>query len=187
MLSKWKNWIALGAVVAALVAFRAFFGLWKIPQRGMVPSYDAGALLLCRKRPYGAPDEVKRGDVVVFRERRPGGEYHFIWRVVGLPGEKIAIRDDAVIVNGRAIARGFVRDQGDLKIFREQAEAASYEVAFPSRPSTEQRAFAPVEVPAGHFFLLGDNRHAAHDSRATGPVPFEAIIARAAYRFPINQ
>ena len=99
--------------------------------------------------------EVRRGDVVVLR--MPGDPArHLVKRVVGLPGECVAIRDGAVYVNGRRLAEPYLSGRVD------RAE---------TRPM--------IEVARGHYYVLGDHRVLSSDSRAWGLIPARSITGRA--------
>ncbi len=161
-----------------VLLFPIFLGRWRIPQAGMFPTYPAGARIVGRKILYGSIADVRRGDIVIYRTKRDGRRTDFIWRVVGLPGERVALHADAVVVNGRELPRRPVRQQDGFAIFEETAESQSYEIALPVEPDGNTE-LAEVTVPPEHLFLLGDNRHNAADSRSSGPVPFNAVIARA--------
>lgn len=163
--------------VAGVVLFRARFARYTIPQNGMFPGLPAGSSFWARKSPYRSIEEVKRGDIIVYRALRPDGAHDFVWRVLGLPGERLAIREDTVIINGRPLPRKPGPDEGELRLFEESSGEYTYVIALPRRFSRDGD-LADTVVPAGHLFVLGDNRHQAHDSRATGPVKFEAIEAR---------
>jgi signal peptidase I len=175
-----KKWeIAVGVpLVALLLVYLMFFGRWRIPQDGMFPTFPAGAHILARKLAYGRVEAVRRGDVVIYTEIRDGDRYDFIWRVVGLPGERVAIQADSVIVNGRELPRRSLRQQSGFAIFEETADGRSYEIALPTAPDGKSD-HAEIQVPTRHLFVLGDNRHNAADSRSRGTVPFEAIVAKA--------
>src|SRR5262245_51358888 len=162
--------------VAALIGWN--YRLYRVPENGMYPGIPAGSRVTATLRPYGDASQVKRGDVVVLSHREGDTENIYIWRVVGLPGDKVRTTKDAVYINGQPLALAKVRSEGPLTIFRETNGEASYEVAY---GGAEGGAPAEVEVvvPAGHVFVLGDNRDlAARDSRSIGPVALSSIVAK---------
>src|SRR5262249_55631618 len=177
--------IILGSGAAALLALLStlmvvkvlFLGDYVIPQNGMYPSLRCGSRLLTIKHPEAAPSEVKRGDIVVFTRDELGERYIYIWRVVGLPGDAIEAVGPSLVINGRPVERDRVREEQGMVIFRERLDEASYEVAVIRSPR-ELPPDASVIVPADHFFVMGDNRLDALDSRSFGPIPFGAIIGR---------
>ncbi len=93
-----------------------------------------------------------RGDIVIVGV--PNYDLPLIKRVIGLPGERVEIRSGRVLIDGQPLDEPYLGD-------------------------VTQRDFGPVEVPAGHVFVMGDNRGASHDSRSIGPVPQEWILGRA--------
>jgi signal peptidase I len=84
------------------------------------------------------------------------GTHTFIKRLVGLPGDRIAIRDGHVIRNGKRVAEPYASSCSDAACDLE-----------------------PIVVPRGHYFLMGDNRGNSNDSRFWGPVPRAWIIGKA--------
>jgi signal peptidase I len=177
--------IVLGCVAAVLLALVPalllvkilYLGDYVIPQNGMYPSLPSGSRLLTIKHPYAAPSEVKRGEIVVFTRDQDGGRYIFIWRVVGLPGDTIEAAGTSLVINGRPVVRDRIREEQGMVIFRERLDEASYEIAISQSPR-ELPPDASVIVPPDHFFVLGDNRLDALDSRYFGPIAFGAIIGR---------
>jgi signal peptidase I len=171
---------SLAALVLMVGAafFRHHHELYTIPQDGMFPDLPAGTRFWVTRHPYRSIDDVHRGDVIVFQRGGEGARTDHVWRVIGLPGERIAIRQDAVLVNGQPLPRAPLRDEGGLHIFKETAGEQSYRIALPARLAPESE-LDEVTVPAGHVFVLGDNRHHAADSRTMGPVAFGSIVARA--------
>jgi signal peptidase I len=119
-------------------------------------------------------DTYKRGDIVVFTppENYTQDRTPFIKRVIGLPGDKVEIRDDGkVYVNGVALDEPytFKNDQG---------------VNQPTEPLTGTSSWI---VPAGDLFVMGDHRQASADSRAFGPIAESSVIGRAFLRYwPIS-
>ena len=95
----------------------------------------------------------QRGDIVVFHiADREGAD--LVKRVIGLPGETVELRDGRVFIDGELLPEPYLTGFDD---------------------SDE----APLSVPAGHYYVLGDNRAVSYDSRFMGPIPMEQIIGKA--------
>ena len=166
------------AVPLALLAIKTFFiGYYQIPQNGMYPGLPAGSSLFTARRAYSGAPNVKRGDIVVFVREENGHRYNFIWRVVALPGEKVEASGESLTINGQPVQRQRVREADGKTIFREQIGDVAYEVAFEVSPR-HRPPDTSVTVPPDHFFVMGDNRLDARDSRYFGPVPFSSIVGR---------
>jgi signal peptidase I len=168
-------------VLAVVLLLKLFVvDLYTVPQAGMVPTIPANGRFLGRKHPYRNPSQVHRGDVIVFwRELPDGKRYQFVWRVLGLPGDRVELAGDTVRINGQSLPREQIHTDNGLVIYREHNGPASYDVAYPA-PVAESSAPPEVSltVPPGEFFTLGDNRHSARDSRFDGTVPFDHIVAK---------
>jgi len=169
--------------LGVLVLFAAFlwqdlFGRWQIPQDGMYPTYPANSHLIARKSPYQSVADVRRGDVVIFRLDKDGVPYDYVWRVVALPGERVAMRADAVFIDGRELRRRRIGQAEGVAILDESAGERAYRIALPVAADDGDGDFPELLVPNDHVFVLGDNRHHALDSRSMGPIPFGAILAR---------
>ncbi|MCB8985193.1 MAG: signal peptidase I [Ardenticatenaceae bacterium] len=98
----------------------------------------------------------KRGDVVVVAV--PDSPVPLIKRVVGLPGETVEIRDNQVLVNGRALAEPYL-------------------------PPLWQVNYPPTQIPDHSVFVMGDNRPVSRDSRSFGPVAIDQIRGHAWVRY----
>jgi signal peptidase I len=169
---------AIAIVVIILVIMKIFFiDYYHIPQNGMYPNLPAGSRFFAWKRPYPDAADVARGDVIVFRRNENGQSYLYIWRVIGLPGDMVQASGDLLAVNGKSAQRQRI-DRVDGKVlFREQIGRASYDIAFDETPQRRPPDIS-VTVPADQFFVMGDNRFDARDSRYFGTVPFVSIIAK---------
>ena len=169
---------SVAIVVLVLLALKTFFiGYYRIPQNGMYPTLPAGSVLFTIKRSYSDISGVKRGDIIVFVREQNGRQYNYIWRVIGLPGDKVQTSDESLIINGQPAARHRLADADGKSIFREQLGNVPYQIAFD--PSARERPpDVSLIVPRDHIFVMGDNRFNAFDSRRFGPIPFSSIIGK---------
>ena len=88
-------------------------------------------------------------------------------RIIGMPGDVVEVKPiEGVWINGKVINESYVLDESDTCTLIMPTEVC-----------------APVTVPPGHVYILGDNRNASADSRYFGFVPLSRVFARAAYRF----
>ena len=171
------------ALAFGLLAFAAtkvvLSGRWyRIPQNGMYPGLPAGSYLLVRPHAYRTSSDVRRGDIVVFERTENAKRYVFIWRVVALPGDSVQVTGQRVAVNGSDLPRQRLRDDGTMAVFRETNGPASYEVAYPKDVAVPDPPAASLTIQQDQFFVLGDNRYDARDSRYFGPVQFAAILGK---------
>lgn len=157
-----KSWLRefLEALIPALIivfVINAFVAqATRVEGASMVPTLHNGERLIIEKISYyfHAP---ARGDIVVIKSPQKGSE-PLIKRVIGLPGETVAIHDGQVYINGEPL----------------------------DEPYLEQKtngSMSPQLVPEGYVFVMGDNRSASNDSRAFGSVPEQDIIGRAWLRY----
>jgi signal peptidase I len=166
------------AILFTVLAVKTFvIGYYRIPQNGMYPGLPAGSRLFTNKRAYSSAANVKRGDIVTFLREENGQRYNYIWRVIALPGDKVEASGDALTINGKPVQRERVREVEGRTIFREQIGDVAYEVAFEISPRSRPPD-SSVTVPPDQFFVMGDNRFDARDSRYFGPIAFTSILGR---------
>jgi signal peptidase I len=116
--------------------------------------------------------------VVVFR-RREEGDRNYIKRVVGLPGERVAVVGGEVRINGRPLRQTPAPEHGE-GAFWEGDGRHRYLVR--RGPTPDAPADTPeVLLPDDRVFLLGDHRSASRDSRTWGPVPLADLVGPATY------
>jgi len=171
-------WLVI-VFVLAIVAFYAFMPkLYKIPSNGMYPSMPTGTKLWVVTKAYKNVDDVRRGDVIVFRFINKGKLYNYIWRVIGLPGDSVTVTDSSVILNGKRLEHRQVREEPEHVIYSEWNGEVEYLVAYEKQVKASRRLEMSTTVPDGELFLLGDNRNNAADSRYHGTVRFEDVIGK---------
>jgi signal peptidase I len=149
-------------------------------------------------------NEPARGEVVVFTFPREEARDHisrqpisrrecidrssleeekdFIKRVIGLPGDKIELRNNQLMVNDQAVKRTFLRKEttGNYlypHVIKEAEELGGF--TYTIQYSGNDPNFGPIVVKEGHVFAMGDNRDNSSDSRCWGQVPIEHIKGRA--------
>lgn len=172
-----------GLVVAAvlfvglIVGVRQFFEIMYIPQNGLYPNLPADSKVLLDLRAYTVPEDVSRGELIVFRTKYQGRDIDFVWRVVGLPGEAVSVEDGRVVIGQQAAEWEPVREDGDCQIWQESYADAAYQIA--ECPDKDSAPSVDVVLAEDEFFVLGDNRYHSVDSRYLGPIPFEKIRGRA--------
>lgn len=148
-----------------------------IPSESMLPTIEVNDRVMVNKLAYewGEPE---RGDIVVFRDPaepeidesipeavirsvleavgiRTRGRDDLIKRVIGLPGEAVAIADNRILIDGQALDEPYLSNSS----------------AMPDE--------GPFEVGPGEVFVMGDNRQFSFDSRRFGPIAQEEVIGRA--------
>jgi len=168
------EWIAVigGALIVALVIKTFLIQAFYIPSGSMETTLEIGDRVLVNKLSYRVHD-VNRGDLVVFEAHEgegdcgqpvnqaaataaEGGIKDLIKRVIGLPGDVVEGRDGHVLVNDRILVEPYLEE--------------------------ETTDFAPVTVPEGCVWVMGDNRDDSRDSRSFGPIDEDQIVGRAFVR-----
>jgi signal peptidase I len=159
--NRWLSWAAI-VVVAVLIAIllrlfvvQTFF----VPSQSMEPTLLPGDRMLVLKLGYS----LQRGAIVVFRHpprETPGmcsdsSDDDLVKRIIGLPGETISSRGNTVYINGKPLAEPWLPKGQAL-----------------GPPVPTQK------IPAGDYFMMGDNRTDSCDSRRWGPIPRSLIIGR---------
>jgi len=199
----------LVAVPAYLAFTTVAFAAYHIPSESMVPAMEVGDRVVVSKFAYGysrhslplnigalfAPGRArfleqtpKRGDVAVFMH--PQEDKVMIKRLIGLPGDEIAVRDGVLWINGEELARrdgrSIVRvaQGGTLETAGRYAEDLPGGVRLVIHEFSDFEMydnFGPYTVPVRHVFAMGDNRDNSLDSRweGMGPVPMDNLIGRA--------
>lgn len=174
--SKLIAFVVVILAIVLLVGQRVAFQGHTIPQDEMFPSIPAGSLVVAYEWSYSNADEVERGDVVILEAENDGETYDFIGRVIGLPGEPIAVEGGALSVDGQLVEREPLGSRKDCDLYRERFESASYVIAM-CDVFADSDEF-DVTLEDGEFFVMGDNRLQAMDSRELGPISFEQIQAK---------
>jgi signal peptidase I len=186
-------------VLAVVLVLRSFVAEpFRIPSSSMMPSLLIGDFILVNKYAYGLRLPVTnrrfvdigapaRGDVAVFRPPHYPDQ-DWIKRVIGLPGDTLAYRDNRVWVNGEPVEYRVLGSYVGKGGGREMTGATLLVEELPGRPHpvlerTDLPFYVQGEgewtVPAGHYFVMGDNRDNSEDSRYWGFLPEENLRGKA--------
>lgn len=205
----WDIFKTVLIAVVITVIFRMFF--WQpfnIPSGSMQPNLLVGDFVLVSKGTYGYSKAsliwpltrldtksrlfdkpLTRGDIVVFKNQYDQNK-DYIKRVIGLPGDRIDVVRGTVFINGEEVKRDFVSKDTVACRFYNQ-DAATYRETLPNGVSyivqecagdyAENDTKGPFLVPAGHYFMMGDNRDNSRDSRTSyvSYVPEYQIVGKA--------
>jgi signal peptidase I len=143
-------------LIGIVLVFYVFFTSVAVDGSSMAPTLRGGDRLLVT---HGNP-LPQRGDIVVTEVEEDGEPVELVKRVIALPGDTVEILSDVAYVNG------------DPEPTRGQVVDSHFAV---SRPR--------ITVPAGHVYVMGDNRPNSEDSRYLGPIPISGIMGKAVFVF----
>jgi len=149
---------AVGALILALFIMTFVGRAFTVEGPSMLPTLHSGERLVVERVTY-LFRPPRRGEVIVFRYPLNPRDF-FVKRVVGLPGDRVAIREGLLWINGQPVHEEYVTTRA-------------------------VHAFPEVKVPEGHYFVMGDNRNNSEDSRdpRVGFIPRELIVGRAIWRY----
>ena len=214
-----KSWVREYFESAVVTVIMALFGMTfivqavKVPTGSMQNTITIGDHLLVNKfifapgesLPFLPQREIRRGDIIVFkypgnpynpaRDNRPDNRpilTNYVKRVIGLPGDRIRIEGQNVIVNGEVIPEHRIEalergDKDPLTVVNspERKPEELYDVYYkPGEEMTVGEVFDgkdEISVPPNSYFVMGDNRNNSEDSRYWGFVPRDLVIGRAMF------
>jgi signal peptidase I len=197
--------VIVQALLLALVIRTLLFQPFSIPSGSMRPTLLEGDYLFVTKWAYGysryslplSPDlfsgriwgsDPERGDVVVFKFP-PNPSLDYIKRVIGLPGDRVQVKDGVLYINAEAVQREKIGEITNPDITETDRPVDVYRETLPNGVSYDTLDLTPNSagdntrefvVPEGHYFMMGDNRDNSADSRFTvGFVPEDHLVGRA--------
>ena len=186
----WWEWAKpLLIVVAIMAPLRSVVADWNdVPSGSMMPTVLVGDRIVINKLAYDLKVpfstirlstwlDPQRGDIIVFRS--PADGIRFVKRVVAAPGDLIELRNNRLFINDQPAEYERVDSSVDAaSVLSETVFGKTHPVMIePQRPAL--RSFGPVRVPAGRYFVMGDNRDNSFDSRYFGFVSRDRVIGRA--------
>lgn len=140
--------------IAIFLVVRVALQNFKVEGDSMFPTLHNGEYILVNKVDYMVKSP-SRGDIIVFQATQAGSPgKDFIKRVIGLPGETVAVHNDSVYINGRRLNEPYIKTE-------------------------PLYTYPPTKVPANEYFVLGDNRNNSEDSHLWGDLDRRYIIGKA--------
>jgi len=197
--------VIIQALILALILRTFLFQPFNIPSGSMKPTLLVGDYVFVSKFSYGysrysfpfGPDifegriwegTPQRGDVVVFKFP-PDTSKDYIKRLIGLPGDKVQMRNGTLYLNGEAVKREAAGNFTHRSDFGRQETARIFKETLPNGVTYQTLDFGlspsadntpEYEVPQGHYFFMGDNRDNSSDSRFdVGMVPAQMLVGKA--------
>jgi len=206
-----KDIILISMIIFLFLVFRSiFFEPYRIPSGSMLPTLKIGDFILVKKYSYGfklpfsdlalfdlnlnpiylfGEKPPKRGDVVVFKYPKDTS-INYIKRIVGIPGDRLEIKDKIIYINGNPIdvqeidGKPYIKDMdaryrgNNLKFYETRVDEHSF-VIQQDVDNIYTSHLDEITIPEGKYFVMGDNRDFSSDSRFWGLVPHEYIRGEA--------
>ncbi len=203
--------VVVHALILALLVRTFLYQPFNIPSGSMKSTLLIGDYLFVSKFSYGYSkysfplgmdlfsgrvwaEQPKRGDVVVFKYPKDTS-VDYIKRLIGMPGDEIQMINGVLQINGKPVKRKRVDDFSETDFYGNVRRIARFEETLPNgityttldlRKNGSLDNTQIYKVPAGHYFMMGDNRDNSSDSRvasSVGYVPFENLVGRAEVLF----
>jgi signal peptidase I len=190
-----------GVLVTGLFIITFILQAFEIPSSSMEDTLLIGDHVFVNREQFAAPARwigplmpyrnIRQGDVVVFLSPSEHGLF-VVKRIIGIPGDRIHLRDGVVYRNGKRLDEPYVRYKDDpnseyTRSYRENFPAVApgnsnltpdWESSLPKYVDGED-----LVVPPGNYFAMGDNRNVSYDSRFWGFIPQENVIGRPMFMY----
>lgn len=194
----WRDWLrSIVFIVLAVTAFRSAVADWNdVPTGSMKPTILEGDRIVVNKLAYDLKipytrwqiaswGDPARGDIVVLSS--PADGKRLVKRVIGLPGDTIAMRHNRLVVNSEPVVYSPIDPdlviafdpQGNNRVLAAENLDGNQHAMMITLGARALRSFGPIAVPQGQYFLMGDNRDESFDSRHFGLVGRTQIYGRA--------
>jgi signal peptidase I len=175
----------LAAAGLIVIVVRSFIAEPRyIPSSSMEPTLQINDRLIIEKLSYKFR-KPERGEVVVFNPPAvaavPDPSLVYIKRLIGLPGDRISIRDGKVFVNGKALKEPYIKDAPDYTLPTD--DLTKCQNCFLPDTLVEPDRTLSFTVPPNSYWMMGDNRNNSLDSHAWGFLPEQNIVGRASFRY----
>lgn len=171
-----------------MFSFRSAVADWNIvPSESMLPTIEKGDRIWINKLAYDVHipflyvsvfrhSNPKRGDIVVFESNET--EKRMVKRVIGIPGDTVALKDNVVWLNGEALTYTLQSSSNVDAVLLEIIDGTEHQIRLDKYRSSNRATFFETKIPENFYFVLGDNRDHSNDSRYISFIPRDEIIGR---------
>jgi len=189
LMKLWQEYRSLVLFVVLMIIFRSALADWNtVPTGSMKPTILEGDRIFVNKLAYDLKvplthisifkfADPKRGDIVVFDSK--AADTRLVKRVIGLPGDIVEMQDNRLRINGIEARYSNVEYTADAIFAIESYVGMTHRLELAPTGVSYFSSFGPVQVPPGHYLVLGDNRDNSADSRVRGFVPRHEIVGNA--------
>ena len=186
----WQQNKSIFIFVVLMMFFRSAVADWSdVPTGSMKPTIVEGDRIFVNKMAYDIRvpfthislaklSDPSTGDIVIFDSK--ASEQRLVKRVIGVPGDKVAMVNNQLVINGKVLDYQVEQELDDKVIFTEQLANYSNRIQV-TKNLTPLSAFSSVTVPEDQYLVLGDNRNNSADSRVIGFVPRDEIVGKSTH------
>lgn len=187
LITLWREYRGFILFLFLMFCFRSTFADWNdVPTGSMKPTIVEGDRIFVNKMAYDIRvpfthislikrGDPERGDIIVFDSAV--SEKRLVKRVVGVPGDKVAMQNNTLYINGQVLSYDDATASEGYVDMEENLLGIEHKIRVENRFS-ELSSFPEIVIPESHFLALGDNRDNSADSRVIGFVPREEIVGR---------
>jgi len=185
----WKNNRQLVVFIVLMSVFRSAVADWyTVPTGSMQPTIKEGDRIVVNKMAYDLripfsqtslikTGEPERGEIVVFES--DAAQNRLIKRVIGLPGDKVSLKDEVLFINGEKLNYAVTNQNNNELFANETINGFTHKIRIEKNGSDQFSNFATTIVPEDHYLVMGDNRKNSADSRAYGFIPRSELKGKA--------
>jgi len=185
----WKNNRQLVVFIVLMSVFRSAVADWyTVPTGSMQPTIKEGDRIVVNKMAYDLrvpfsqtslirTGEPERGEIIVFES--DAAQNRLIKRVIGLPGDKISLKNEVLFINGKQLNYVVTTEDNNELFANETLNGFTHKIRIEKSGSEQLSNFSTIVVPEDHYLVMGDNRRNSADSRVYGFVPRSELKGKA--------
>ena len=188
-----ENFASLVATAVLALFFTTFLAqAFEIPSESMEDTLLVGDRPFVNKLAFSPQtswlspllpyEQIRRGDIIIFKHPAQPDRIHMVKRAIGLPGDRLKIVNRQLWINGHLLDEGYkVHKMGTIEEYRDNFPAPAFGQVYPEWRDEMPKHIDKdgwLVIPPGHYFAMGDNRDYSLDSRYWGFVPRENILGR---------